>query len=187
MKRRLIPPVSEPVSLGAVKDQLRIELEYIREDAHLQTLIGAARAYVENHCDRALVTQTWDIFFQEWDDFDSFVFPLGQLQSVSSIVYIDEDGVSLTLPVESYRVEGIGTDEGRVVLTADILPFVNDEQTWVIQVTFVCGLEPENIPEDLRLALLFFISHHWQHRNGAIMFEKTMEALLANYRLQGVF
>ncbi len=55
------------------------------EDAILSALITAARQQVEAITQRALITQTWDAYLDEFPDKDSIALPFGQLQSVTGV------------------------------------------------------------------------------------------------------
>lgn len=89
----VMAPSIEPVSLAEAKAHLRVEVN--DENSLIQTLITAARQYVETATRRALLQQTWD------DKLDAFpcgaiVLPLSPVTSVTSITYLDTAGVSQT-------------------------------------------------------------------------------------------
>lgn len=67
------------------------------EDDLLNAIITSARENVEDITRRALITQTWDYYLDDWPDADFIKLPLGKLQSITSIKYKDTDGVETNM------------------------------------------------------------------------------------------
>jgi uncharacterized phiE125 gp8 family phage protein len=89
-------PTSEPVTLTQVKAQLRIT--GTSEDTRLTELIAIARELVEAYTHRALITQTWEQYQDDWPNGSGFKLAKGVAQSpITSITYIDEDDASDTI------------------------------------------------------------------------------------------
>lgn len=98
------PPAVEPVSLAEAKGQLRLSLA--DDDALITELIAAARDYVETCTHRALITQTWDDKrdgFPAWSD--AIWLPKPPLVSVTSVTYVDQNGVTQTWSSTLYTVD----------------------------------------------------------------------------------
>lgn len=81
--------------MADAKTHLRVDTN--DEDEYISTLITAAREQVEDTTRRAIMTQTWDYFLDEWPDEDFITLPLGKLASVTSVKYKDSDGVETNL------------------------------------------------------------------------------------------
>ena len=96
-------PAEEPVTRDETKTQLRID--HTDEDSFVDGLITAARAYVEDATFRALVTQTWKLNLEAWPAGNAIEIPKPPLQSVSSVVYLDEAGASTTWASSNYIVD----------------------------------------------------------------------------------
>jgi hypothetical protein len=86
------------------------------QDDLLTDIIQAAREHVEDITRRALITQTWDYYLQEWPENDYFKLPFGNLASVTSISWKDTAGTETTLTATDYLVETNGDQCGRIVL-----------------------------------------------------------------------
>src|SRR5688572_5645345 len=94
------PPVEEPVELDQAKLHLR-ETEDA-EDELIEGLVLAARQHVETDTARALITQTWDLTVDSLGC--QIELPKPPVQSVTSVKYLDSEGVEQTLPTDQYRV-----------------------------------------------------------------------------------
>lgn len=160
-------PDSEPVTRDEIKTQLRID--HSDEDTFIDGLITAARKYVEEATFRALVTQTWKLNLEAWPTGDEIEIPKPPLQSVSSVVYLDEAGASTTWASSNYIVDA-DSPRGRVVLAnnkswpTETLYAVNP-----IQITFVAGYGlAAAVPAQLKHCIKLLIGHWYEHREGTI-------------------
>lgn len=180
-------PASEPVSLAEAKLHLRVDAT--DEDTLITALITAARQLVEEETWRALVTQTWDYVADEWPAGDSIALPRPPLQSVTSITYIDEDGVTQTMPAADYIVD---TYQHRVVLAEDAeWPSADLYPTAAVRVRYVAGYGAASaVPGPIKAAMLLLIGHLFENREavasgaGVASAELPLgvRALLAPYR-----
>jgi len=64
IKKLVTAPAFEPVSLADAKAQCRVDVA--DDDALISGLVTAARQYVESETGMALITQTWDVFADEF-------------------------------------------------------------------------------------------------------------------------
>lgn len=63
----LIEPAIEPITLSEAKTHLRVD--FTDDDTLITTLIIVARQAVEEFLGRALITQTWQVFYDRFPDF----------------------------------------------------------------------------------------------------------------------
>jgi uncharacterized phiE125 gp8 family phage protein len=82
----------QPVSLADAKRHLNIAASNTDHDLYIANLLAAARAQVEAHTSRKLLTQTVTRYFDGWPDGDELVLPYGNLASVTSVHYKGTDG-----------------------------------------------------------------------------------------------
>lgn len=149
-------PDIEPVSLADVKVQSRIY--NTDSDTLLQSLLDSAIAQAENITGRAVMTQTWAVIFESWAEMTACVLPFGQLQSVTSVKYNDEDGESQTVSTDDYLVGGIGTDEGRIIIYSDSdFDYPDLYEKDPITVTFVCGYTADKVPDTIKTAVKLLV------------------------------
>ena len=104
MKCALITaPTIEPVSLEELRIHLRLDYD-IEEDESLDALVESCRGYVEDFTRRALLTQTWDYYLDEFPSGNYIKLPFGNLQSVTRITYKESDWDGTNEPVSSLTI-----------------------------------------------------------------------------------
>ena len=101
-----IAPTSEPITTDEAKKQCEIETSVTAHDTFIDSLIVAARVYVENKLGIGLFTQT---VVHKWNDFPgctknnpfgALKLTFGEIQSVAHVKYNHADtGVLTTLTV----------------------------------------------------------------------------------------
>lgn len=167
------------------------------EDALLTAIITAAREHVEDHCRRALLTQTWELYLDAWPEGDAIPLPFGNLQNGEStapvVTWKDTDGTVTTLTVGTdYLVETNGEGIGRIVLPyGGSWPSGTPYPSNPITIRFTCGwAAAADIPSKIVSAILMICGDLYRNREsqsaGAaqIYFEnKTVRALLSSARL----
>jgi uncharacterized phiE125 gp8 family phage protein len=191
----IIPPTAEPVSLAEAKAHLRIDLDLADDDLDLEAKLSAARMYVEQVTNRALVKSTWELILDAWPRERHILMPKGKLDAVESITYTDASGAHIAMPATDYEVDAV-SDPGRVVLATEASwPAVALRASNGIAIRFVAGWEPAEVPAPVRLAVLMLAGHWYRHREAVT--ESTNRAsginaplalavnsLLASYRIR---
>lgn len=105
-------PTVEPISLDEAKLFLRVDGS--DEDDLISMLIQAVREYGENYTHRAWASQTLMLAMDQFPcDTEEIELPRPPLQSVSSVKYIDVNGVLQTVDSSLYQVD-IYTEPGRL-------------------------------------------------------------------------
>ena len=194
LKLKLITaPTEEPVDLEEVKDQIRVD--GTDQDAFLTSQISVARLHVEGtELNRALVTQTWDYYLQDWPATNYIEIPLPPLQSITSIKYTDYLGAESTMSSSDYLVDTIA-EPGRVYLKWDkSWPSASLQVVNPIVVRFVAGYGAASaVPEPIRQAILLAIGSLYENRENEVLanvqkiqLEFGMESLLSSYRMRPI-
>jgi uncharacterized phiE125 gp8 family phage protein len=183
-------PTIEPVTYQQVIDHLRINSfdEAIDESSieYIDNLISAVRRLTEDYLNRALITQTWEYYLNEFPDVNYIVLPKPPLQSITSICIITEDEPETIDPI--YYLVDTASFRGKLVLNAD--------QSWPTQIlyemnpihiTFVCGYGDlaEDVPAGIRHAILLQVGDLYDNREDyrEAKLSKTSEKLLWPYRV----
>lgn len=191
MKTRLITaPSAKPISVAELRSHCRIDTD--DDDIYISGIIEAAVAHVENITGRKLITQTWDLYLDNWPGGAEFELPFGKLQSVASITYKNQAGESTEWDSADYIVD---TDSflGRVVIgydkswPSDSLYNVNP-----ITVRFVCGYgTAADVPASLKHAVKLLAAHWYENREPVVVgsitanIPMTVDALIWPHRIFG--
>ena len=156
------------------------------EDDDLSDLITDGRAYVEAVTGRALLTQTWDYYLQDWPKGAAIVLPFGNLQTVTSVSWKDTDGTEATLAVTTDYLVGTNYNQcGSITLpfggswpSGDLYP---DNP---IKVRFVCGwTSAAGLPRNIKRAVKFAAEDFYYHGDRTNILKPVIDNLLASWRL----
>lgn len=178
-------PGVEPVTLAEARAHLRVTAT--DEDWLIQAHIIAARRRAESLTHRRLVTQTWDWFLDRFPCWEMEV-PFGQLQSVTSVKYLDTAGVEQTLAGTEYLVDA-KSDPGRITPAYGKVWPTTRAQMNAVTIRFVCGYGlADRVPWEIRAAILLMVGHLFEHREDVSDFQAFAlpdgaEMLLAPYRI----
>lgn len=158
-------PATEPITLAEAKLHLRVD--GTAEDDAITLAISLARQEAENRLGRALITQTWRMYLDQFPP-TMLEFPKPPLQSVSSVTYIDPDGAEQTVVASDYVVDVSG-EKGRLYLDWDASwPSIRAEPN-AVRVEFVAGYGAASaVPATFRAWMLMRIGDHYAHREGTI-------------------
>ena len=180
-------PAAEPVTMAEVKLHLRIDDN--ADDVLLGALITTARQHAENITRRSLVTQTWKLVL---DHFPAGVITLGHapVNSVSSVLYLDSDGVEQTLNAASYKLDKI-TEPCRLVPAYGTTWPSTREEINAVSITYSCGYgAPEAVPESIKRWMLLRLGALYENREEVLSGRAITlaplpfaDALLSAYRL----
>lgn len=181
-------PTQEPVDVEEAKDHLRVTND--DEIALITGLVSAARKDLERWTGRLFITQTWDLILDGFPHVRHIQVPRPPLQSIVSVTYVPDGGVSTTFAASNYNVDTSG-DPGRVVLKreqdwpTDILESANGV---TVQFKGGYGDNPEDVPEPIRHAILVHLATLFEHREavvagGSVSHLPTVDRLLKPYTL----
>lgn len=194
-------PASEPISLYELKLHARVEYTDIDEDILFNDIIKAAREHVENITRRALFTQTWAYYLDDWPSGDRIRLPLGNLQITSLAVTYDEVDAdnnksteTLTLTTD-YLIETNGDQCGYIVLPyGDTWPSFTHWPTHSIKIQYQCGWTAvASIPFEIKTAIKLIALDLYANRESQVMSNlnyqenKTVMRLLQSQRLWDEF
>ncbi|MGE0213495.1 MAG: head-tail connector protein [Parvibaculaceae bacterium] len=174
------PPVAEPVTLAEAKVFLR--LDGSEEDALVDRLIAAARAHVERETGLALLTQRWTQTLDRWPD-DAVPLGIWPVSAVEQVAVKDALGSPAEVDAESYVADLAGRPAR--LLRPGGWPEPGLEMGG-IAITFEAGFgdERDDVPADLRQALLMLVAHWFERRTGLeeALREKSPPAVAALVR-----
>lgn len=172
MEKIITQPTTEPITLAELRLQLGImDATATDRDAVLTANIIAARIWAEWFTQRAFITQSWGYYADAFPGittgkaFTDAIDLRLDLQSITTVKYIAEDGTLTTLDSANYQVD---------LVSSRVLPGHN--MTWpttravpnAVQISYVSGYtNAAAVPEDIKKALKI-IAGQWENFQGAL-------------------
>lgn len=162
-----VEPADEPVSLGELKDHLRIDGG--ADDSALTIYGKAARIGAERYQNRQHITATW-IYNLESFPLSEIVIPRPPLQSITSIQYVDTAGSTQTWASANYQVD-IKSIPGRVKPVAtSSFPTIQSDVYNAVTVTFKAGYgdAASSVPDSTRDAIMMWAAKLYEFREDIV-------------------
>lgn len=163
-------PTIEPVALSEAMLHLRIYDESPSSNTEaslIQSMITSARRWCEKFQNRAFITQTWDLYLDNFPTESYIRIPLPPLQSVTYLKYKDAAGSLQTMDTDNYIVD-IKQEPGRVALIyGQSWPSTYGEAQ-AVQIRFVAGYgdDAEDVPENVRSAIKIYVADLYETRQS---------------------
>lgn len=175
-------PAVELFTLAEMKVRLKID-DYSTEDALLTSLIVSARQAAESYTDRAFISQTITMSFDEFTEFELMRSPV---QSITSITYLDSSGVQQTLAATVYGLDTYGYPNRVVLKHGQSWPSVS-AQKGGITVTYTAGYgsAASDVPNLIRDAVAVIVADYYRNRDNPVrQFPTLAERMLDTYKIQ---
>ncbi len=181
-------PSFEPLSVADVSEYLRLD-DSPTDTLLISSLITAARQHLENYLNRFIAEQTVELALTGWKDKIDLSAPV---QSVTSVKYLDENGVEQTLNPNQYLVDTY-SEPAAIYPAHDVTyPNLYDQENNVkirYVVGFTSGGSPDTnpLPDPLKFAMMLIIGDLYANREAggekAYQVNPTVQNLLQFYRL----
>lgn len=156
-------PNSEPITLAEAKTNLRVYNSL--ENTLIEGLISAARKVVEDYSWRPIMTQTIDVLFDKNDVTEILLINKQPIQSITSVKYIDANGIEQTLAPNTDYVTDLLSQVGRVKLNT--IPPMKDTLN-ALKIRVVCGYaNAAAVPKSYIAAMHLIIAHLYENRQQA--------------------
>jgi uncharacterized phiE125 gp8 family phage protein len=174
------PPSAEPVTLAQAKAHLRVDSD--AEDALISVLISAARRQVEAMTGLALMNQGWSFLADDWPVKGEFALPLHPLIAVEELRVHGEEGDPAMIDPAHYYVDRWARP-ARLILRERNWPRPGRIANGIeIEATLGFGDEADDVPEDLRQAILRLVTHWHERRGDEAGRPLGFDTLIAPYR-----
>lgn len=152
----IVEPVDEPVTLSEAKEYLRIDSSDDSFNGEIERYIAASRSEVEYLTSTRMITQTVTVLGSGFADL--LALSIGPVQSVSSIKYVDTQGVEQTLAAENYELVGSGLQQSVQLTIGNSWPTVRYRPDTVRMTAVVgYGVAGADLPADVHFAILRLI------------------------------
>ncbi len=170
-------PAIEPIVLADAKTHLRVDTT--ADDALITALIVAAREVAEAYQRRALITQQFSLYIDQFPGVDSIWIPRPPLQAVASVKYTDNNGVTYVWDPSNYNVD-TATQPGRVRLGwGKTWPVTTLQTVNAVEIDFTAGYgaAAANVPQSTIQAMLLLIGQWYENRSNVYMARTKIDAL----------
>lgn len=165
----------EPVSLDRVKQQLRIDSDLTHDDEFIEHLIQSARSAVETQLKLPLMRHTIRTVYADFSDELPLLWPT---DSITSLEYVDKDGLSETVSADDYYLSGPNVDLIKFIDTYDFPKYVRS-----VTVEYVCK-KKQITPPDIVSAMLLTITDLYENRtNPARRYMTASDSFINRHRV----
>ena len=153
-------PATTAISLAEAKAFLRVDSDYDDDDAYITSLIGVATNVVEQFTRRRLITQTYNIYYDEFPPFMDL--QVGNVASVTHVKYYDTDNTLQTLNTSEYDVD-IRVKPGRIYQAEDGNFPSTYERANSVEVEFVVGSADSDVEDAIKQAMYIVIGRYYEN------------------------
>jgi len=184
--RRVSAPAQQPVTRTEVAQHLNLDADQERADGPLlDRLIKAATSWCEEYLSRQLITATWANFYNIFDEPLKVYYP--PVQSIQFLEYKNDKGTVKAVPSVDFVFDNT-VDPAEISLAAGkTWPSSLEDEVNVIEAQAKCGYgdSPDDIPEDIRVAILMKVAGMYENRTAGKETEvSAAENLLKPYRVR---
>jgi uncharacterized phiE125 gp8 family phage protein len=130
---------------------------------------AADAAGAEAHTSRALITQSWRLVLDGWPAADAVDLPVGPAASLTSVTAYDADDAANALDPRQFALDG-NAQPARLLLPERIggMPVLRRHQGIEIDYAAGYGDAADDVPTDLRQAILVLVGHWFENRDAAL-------------------
>ncbi|WP_425985872.1 head-tail connector protein [Brevundimonas sp. TWP1-2-1b1] len=161
---RITPPADPLISLDDAKAHVGAS-DYDEVDDFLTTLVEAATDTIEgpSSTGAVFVSQTWRATLDHLPS--CFSIPLGPIQSITAITYVDQAGVVQTIDPATYHTD---FDRHPAMVAFYNSPPVPARVPGSVKVTFVAGYgDPSQTPAKARHAVRLLVGEWFKNREAS--------------------
>jgi len=185
--KRTTDPAVEPITADELDTHLRGDgVLAANEGDFLESVITAAREYVEEFTRRALITQSYTLVMDSWpsvkneglgwwdgvregsisQDLQGHVeLPMGPLQSITSVTTYAADNTSTVFDSSNYFIDSNQTPGQLVLNTGTVWPSFTRTRNG-IEIVYVAGYgnNATDVPGALKMAVKQLAAHWYENR-----------------------
>lgn len=191
-------PAVEPVSVEQARKWVRVDGG--DEDETILTLIKAARRFIEQRTNRALIDSEWTFTLDRFPlprfgdpalcGRAAIEIPKGPVTDIIAVKYVDMAGVQQTLTAGVDYLVDLAREPVRITPAWDKAWPTARLQTAAVTVEFAAGYtDAASVPDDLTLAMRLLIGHWFQNRETVVVgsinstLEMAFDELVEPHRL----
>ncbi|MEG3144222.1 head-tail connector protein [Sphingomonas sp. RT2P30] len=184
-----VQPSGDVVALAEAKAFLRLDAGFTADDVTVVGQVAAAIMHIQKETGLRFLTQT--VVLRASDFTDLIHLPVGPVQSVSSVEYLDSNGMAQMLDPSNYEHFGADLDQGVRAAFNYRWPVVRRVAD-AVKVTAVVGYgAPADVPTLLHQAIMMLAADWYENREDTVA-ERSVKpetmpngvtAILSNFRV----
>lgn len=192
--RQTSPPAIEPISLAEAKLHLRVDIP--DDDALILSLISAAREAAEGECNRAFITQSWQLVLDSFCDRDAVIdgaiwIDKATVNSIQSVQYMDMTGAWQTMPSTDW-VADLVSEPARITPAFGKIWPITMPQIGSVKINFTSGYgaTADSVPYGIKAWMKLQIAALYENRSRVVADSRIValelpfaDRLLDNYRV----
>jgi len=167
ISRVTIPPVSNPVNLGAVKRRLRMDEGDDLDDDDIESMVREMTEFLEGETGRAFITQTVVATFDQIEAGDILELPRPRLIDVLELKIYDEENTAIVIDPSMYQIDR-WNEPARVIINDEFEEKQREYSAVEITYTAGYGSSPESIPEVLQSAIKELVFYKYENRDAVL-------------------
>ena len=154
------PTLDSVITVADLKSHLRVD--HSDEDTLIEALRDTAIAWIEDYCNTRLGDVTAVGYL---DFFYNARFPVGPVNSITSVTYTDTSNTTQTLNAANYWFD-IKTKSARI--TFDNAPDLYDDTFHAVQINMNLGYAEADVPQPMLHAIRLLVGHLYENRQQVI-------------------
>jgi len=175
------PPL-EPVSIAGAKEFLRVDHDH--EDGLISDMIRAARQRIEGMAHTSLITRR-RLFTTSRVCVSGVHLNHGPVKRIHKVSLIEGNETVIDIPLSELRINLRASPVNILVSKRELFSdYAADPAALSIEFDGGYGAEKEQVPMQLRQAVMLLLAQHYEHRDAALARPVPMlvDALLMPYR-----
>lgn len=173
-----------PISIDEAKAQCEIELDETHWDDLLTGYIHGARHLFEGETLTTMLPVTWELAQDRFTPALRLEYP--RARSVTSLTYVDTDGVTQTLDPQDYELDSDSSPGWIVPAYGKAWPDTRPKPN-AVRVRYVAGLweTPAEVSPAVKLWMQAHVAHAFQARAPAVALLPGLRSLIQSHYVYG--
>jgi uncharacterized phiE125 gp8 family phage protein len=177
-------PAIEPITLAEAK--LHLKVNSTLEDSLITSWITTTRRMVERYLNRALITQTYELYLDHWPCYPccEIQLPFPPLQSVTSVKVFTDETTEQDLAAASYYWVDAVEEPGEIVKRYEaVWPIPQPGRVNPIKITFVAGYgdTAATVPQEIKDAMKIWLTDLYENRGSIAVGPAVLVNVIPNH------